>query len=394
MDLEKWNRYAGGLGAFAVSAAGLLLMVYFRHHPMPPSVTATADASWIASGVARLTPAIGTFLVNWLPIALILLGIAAGGAMHWKAAQLQRDSSLRTVHTDSTRDWHSSIQVVGRQIIFNLKNKQWGPPRDSGFVSCVVQDPAGSARVASEPFSVKLAHDTGVFFVYPKDFVGATDIANGEYRIRWEVRETPVGTPDNVAEDSTIIKDLEPAAAPPPAPSVPSAAEVHNLTGERDQLRKALEETQADRERIRGLLGGAEQAFFTCKRQFALARLIWFSQRVGMNIARARERGEQVEDIHVTIRFAVYDDTALVTTIKKTIEEHANWAVDLDGSNKPTLMPHPEFKVIFESGLHGTFDEVADIFNTLLQDTAVGRRAADRLDSAHLVIEVHPTLKA
>jgi hypothetical protein len=101
-----------------------------------------------------------------------------------------------------------------------------------------------------------------------------SDLSNGEYLVRWEVRQTPVGMPENVAQDSRIIEGLEPVATPTPAPAVPTVAELHGVTHERDQLRKVLEETQVDRERIRSLLGNAEQAFLTCKFALAAASLV------------------------------------------------------------------------------------------------------------------------
>ncbi len=164
---------------------------------------------------------------------------------------------------------------------------------------------------------------------------------------------------------------------------------------ERDSLRKTLEETQVDRERLRGLLGGAEQALATCKRAFALARIAWFGERFRMNIEhqRALVPLQPLPDVRVTVRFAVYDDFALAQQIKAILEEHARWEVTLDNRNAPVIKPEDRFKVIFESSESGTFNDVACAFEDgSLIPCSIGVRRADRPDQGHLIVEVLPTV--
>src|SRR5207245_1119228 len=85
--------------------------------------------------------------------------------------------------------------------------------------------------------------------------------------------------------------------------------ELRRCTDERDKLRVTLEETQRDRERIRGELGGMEQAWLNCKRQFALARLGWFTQRVADDA-----------NPNVTVRFAQYSDYGRAQEIERVFK--------------------------------------------------------------------------
>jgi len=163
----------------------------------------------------------------------------------------------------------------------------------------------------------------------------------------------------------------------------------------RETLRKALTETEQDHERLRGLLGAAEEARRACKREFAEAKVKWFSARVEQNIERARREGKDLLDMHATVRFAVYTDLALAQAVVKILKELTGWAVEIDGSNKPTLMPSAKgFKVIFDVGPFRTFDQVASAFSEgelLGADVKVGVRITDHFDDQeHLIVEVLP----
>ena len=129
---------------------------------------------------------------------------------------------------------------------------------------------------------------------------------------------------------------------------------------------------------------GALRALKTCKNNFAIARLRWFAER-----ARIREVA-----INVTIRFATYDDINLVKQIEKLFQEHTEWPVEIDGTNKPVIMPDEEFKVLFESGISQAFNPVAMAFQDgELIDAVVGVRMGNRATNGDLVVEVLPTVK-
>lgn len=171
--------------------------------------------------------------------------------------------------------------------------------------------------------------------------------------------------------DRIIEKLTEPA-------SDPRDEEIARLRGSIDVMADRAKRLQDERD-------GALQALANTKQAFARARLRWFADGV-------RDRDPKVR---VTIRFADYKDLPLVQAIEKELKETTDWPVHRDGGNNPALMPDSEFKVIFESGITRTFDNVAWAFSDgLLQpETKVGARGAERsLDLEHLVIEVLPTV--
>lgn len=94
----------------------------------------------------------------------------------------------------------------------------------------------------------------------------------------------------------------------------------------------------------------------------------------------------------VTIRCVGYGaDYDLAERIKKTLREHANWEAQIDTTNKPSLPRADKFKVMFESGFHQAFDQLAyDFSQSELLGVTVGKRMADRDDGHHLIIFVFP----
>ena len=175
------------------------------------------------------------------------------------------------------------------------------------------------------------------------------------------------------------------------------ARRLRAMTPERDALRAALEETQADRERIRGLLDVAEQRTQQCRREFAEARLKWFAERAQANIANAARNGQIVPNVRATVRFAVYSDVDLAQSVAKILRDTTRWPVELDGSNKPTLLPDAEgFKVVFDVGPMQSFREVAWAFSEgalLGPEVKIGQRVPDaRYDEMeHLIVNVLPS---
>lgn len=95
----------------------------------------------------------------------------------------------------------------------------------------------------------------------------------------------------------------------------------------------------------------------------------------------------------VTIRCADYAaDYDLAKSIQKVISEHTSWKVEIDASNKPSLDRADKFKVLFESGWVGAFNQLAyDFSQSELLGLSVGHRSADRSDQHHLIIFVYPT---
>ena len=113
-----------------------------------------------------------------------------------------------------------------------------------------------------------------------------------------------------------------------------------------------------------------------------------------MNIDRARTEGRTVEDFRVTVRFADYKDLDLAKEIEEAIKNCTQWAVEIDGSNNPTIMPDKDFKIVFDIGPWQTFREVVWAFSYgELVKGKIGSRVTERFDDTdHLIVNVLPTI--
>jgi hypothetical protein len=164
------------------------------------------------------------------------------------------------------------------------------------------------------------------------------------------------------------------------------------LIAERDSLRKGLEETQREREMIRGNLANenatlkterdkALEAYRQCKRALTESR---FERFVSTFDANTR----------VTVRAATYDDWHLIEAVKKLLADHTNWPVTIDMRNEPALIPHDELKVVVgESDRFLGFLSFLDVEDGKLLPCRVGIRSRPDGDTTHLIIEILPTIK-
>ena len=132
----------------------------------------------------------------------------------------------------------------------------------------------------------------------------------------------------------------------------------------------------------------------TCKKDRGEAELRRFADLVKMNIERMRAEGRSLKDSRVTVRFADYKDLDLAREIKTIIENCMQWPVEIDGSNKPTIMPDKAFKVLFDVGPWGEFNKVAWAFSYgELVKGKIGRTETERFeDREHLIVNVLPTI--
>ncbi len=170
--------------------------------------------------------------------------------------------------------------------------------------------------------------------------------------------------------------------------------EYENVVTQRDSLQAALGAAQNEHETLKGVLhaeanqardqrDGFEQAWLTCKRQFALARLEALAERVALNGGKPS----------VTIRFAEYADFALVKALKKILDEHTKWPVTEERPTSPVIAPSDGLKVIFVLSKFEAFSPLASIFDEgRLVEGTVGIRRTERDDSSRIVIEVLPTV--
>jgi hypothetical protein len=141
-------------------------------------------------------------------------------------------------------------------------------------------------------------------------------------------------------------------------------------------------------------LGKAQADVFQLKqdakakqREHAEARLRWFAERGRINRATVK----------VTIRFVGYtqDSYQLAQQIEEILSSHTSWPVELDGKNDPLLRPDSRCRVVFESPITDTFEEIVKIFREgdLIGVTCC-HRSSRRGDVTHLVVEILPVVVA
>ena len=149
------------------------------------------------------------------------------------------------------------------------------------------------------------------------------------------------------------------------------------------QKRTDESETQQLREELR-----------QAKKNHAEAKLRWCATLLSIKIERARESEYPLKDIQVTVRFAEYKDFDLAKEIATIINKCTQWHVEVDGSNKPTIIPCEDFKVVFNIGPLRTFEDVAWAFNYgELVKGKIGWNTTEGLDGGeHLIVNVIPTV--
>ena len=178
----------------------------------------------------------------------------------------------------------------------------------------------------------------------------------------------------------------------PPAESESSSEGDHGAPSIRAS---AVTPTQLERERDQALLDltrerdALSKELTACKVEFSHAKLRWIADRQVLS-------GDEDAVVDVVVRFATPDDHFIAKNIQDIIQRHAGWSVTLNGSNDPPIEPNNEFKVLFESDLGKTFDEIADAFKygNLLNYYSVGvsRRHDVLKDRRHLVVVVTPAV--
>ena len=158
------------------------------------------------------------------------------------------------------------------------------------------------------------------------------------------------------------------------------------LDHDNQHLRQALKNATGEVNAATRDRDAALEALEVWLERFAYSKLSWIAEREILN-------GGADAVINVDVRFATPDDHFLAKKIQDIIEVHTHWPVTLDGGNKPAIEPNNEFKVLFESDLGATFDEIAEAFKlgSLLDDVSVGvRRTGILEDRRRLVVEVTP----
>ncbi len=164
-----------------------------------------------------------------------------------------------------------------------------------------------------------------------------------------------------------------------------------------DQYRRSKEavlQDEPDVDTVNSEIQQLRKALRKCKKDHAESALRKFAERVAGNIERRRAQDQSVKDIRVTVRFAEYKDVDLVNQIKTIIENCTQWPVVIDGSNKPTIMPDKDFKVVFDIGPWQTFEEVAWAFSYgELVKGKIASTATQRFDEdEHLIVNVLPII--
>ena len=156
------------------------------------------------------------------------------------------------------------------------------------------------------------------------------------------------------------------------------------------QRRIAKKQKRTDESETKQLREELRQA----KKNHAEAKLRWCATLLSIKIERARESEYPLKDIQVTVRFAEYKDFDRAKEIATIINKCTQWHVEVDGSNKPTIIPCEDFKVVFNIGPLRTFENVAWAFNYgELVKGKIGWNTTEGLDGGeHLIVNVIPTV--
>jgi hypothetical protein len=360
--LQTVANWANILGFVFVVGWSVLTYVYPPGQPTVPTQTA-GEPRTSGSSEIDIAPATTRF---WLGTAAIASLMFAGG--------LQLSAAL--VRRHAARSWNVMLfghdKAMADPTVYERAKNVF---RDAGW------------RLVSIGRTNLPRHAEGVWLH------GGTDV---ERRVAtWGLNTVGITPKVDYADDKPpMLQVIVGAYTLPKTTETAESSEASELRQRLEQANRALEETQREREAIRQNLSteiiaaknerdGMQQAWQTCKRAYALSRIEWFAERV-------RTRGASVS---VTVRFADYSDYDLVHEIERILQAHTKWPITIDGSNKPTLRPDlQQFKVIFESGIAASFDDVGAAFRDgALIDAKVGWRHEDRAEEAHLVIEVLPS---
>ena len=168
------------------------------------------------------------------------------------------------------------------------------------------------------------------------------------------------------------------------------ASHYKQLEHDNQDLHQALKTARGEKTAINKNSGETLEALLKalriCRERFAYSKLSWIAEREILN-------GGADAVINVVVRFATPDDHFLAKKIQDIIKLHMGWPVTLKGD--PTIEPNNNFKVLFESDLRATFDEIREAFESgnLLDGYLLGMRRVDLLeDKRRLVVEVTPTV--
>jgi hypothetical protein len=160
---------------------------------------------------------------------------------------------------------------------------------------------------------------------------------------------------------------------------------VSSLSSERDALKSALEQTQMERETLRGELGTTKATLAESRAEVGLCKL----ERLGRKYLKVREDWNAT----VTVRFIDYNaDGLLADRVADLFARYTKWTpkrIKDDGSE--IRRPHGMSRVMFESGTPELVQELASIFNegNLLKEPVSGREIHDR-DDYDVVVTIFP----
>ena len=160
------------------------------------------------------------------------------------------------------------------------------------------------------------------------------------------------------------------------------------LEHDNQHLHQALKNATAEVDVANRNRDATLEAFETFRVNFGCTKLSWIAERELLNNGLDGV-------INVVVRFATPDDHFLAKKIQEIIQRNTQWPVTLNGSNNPTIEPNNDYKVLFESDLAATFNEIAEVFKSgnLLDDVSVGVRCTGILeDRRRLVVAVTPTV--
>jgi hypothetical protein len=149
--------------------------------------------------------------------------------------------------------------------------------------------------------------------------------------VDWALRSMNVSAEIDEAEDSVLFQvTIGVHEQHDPDQTIKHQTEQINM------LEGVLEQTQREREDLRGKLGNAQHEMLECRKDTACWRL--------------KVTGLQLPNKTVTVRYLEYSDAALADYIAGTFKRHTGWQVELKRDAESHLIQETQWRVSFASG--------------------------------------------
>jgi hypothetical protein len=107
----------------------------------------------------------------------------------------EEEIARRPISLDAHPRWEQRIEVIGKQLLFNLRSGQGSQQTNNLCVT--VEEPGGHCITKQLAVGETTISESVYWISYPRDFPNAPPTTAGRYRIKWQSEVS--GTPRTVA---------------------------------------------------------------------------------------------------------------------------------------------------------------------------------------------------